>query len=390
VGSSHVDSASLDPSETNQQTLPPVVKAVWRGDAAEHWRIVRALQGVPDAPWRGRCSRMLGCSVSPLVGLTGAGAVGAVWFRCRDRLCPRCSRCRARESEGRIMAAIADADSLRFVTLTMQHTDKPLWEQVDALYTAFRELRRRVSWRTRVTGGVATVEVTRNASTGRWHPHLHVLITGSYYPQRDLADEWFDVTGHSRVVDIRAVHSRRHASRYVAKYAGKPADLANWPADAIAEYAAAMHRRRMVLTFGCLHGRRVDTDDEPERRAVRSHRVPLERVEARARGGCSRARDVLAALAAQSHTYARSIEARGMDAPPIARLNAETMRRSRASMRWLTAAWRDGRSDVWWGVARAEPRVRPPEPEPQPPPRPKMRDHTQPLSDWHVPETRKV
>lgn len=386
------------PSETNQHDtqIDP-----WAADAegrpgcwgsglerAAHGRglalrdkIALALASVPNAPWQSRVHRLVGCCANPCAGITTAGSVGVVWFRCRDRLCPTCARARSRQVEKRVAAAVRAADSLRFLTLTLRSTTAPLADEVRRLYDAFRAMRRLAEWKAHVTGGVAVLEITRNEKTGQWHPHLHVLVDGKFWHQSRISQAWLQVTGDSQVVDIRAVRSRREAGRYIAKYAAKPADLAAWPMHAIAEFAAAIHRRRMVLTFGTMHGQVVDGDEEPERHQVDRAHVPLAVLEMRCSNGCGLARRVLSAIAAQSASYAHALAVRSGSIPlHVPRATAHDLARARAAMAALHRQWQ--RCPAGFELGR---RWHRPRPTPPPPPRDRRPNasSTPGLSDWH-------
>jgi hypothetical protein len=276
--------------------------------------------------------------------------------------------------------AIKHADSLRFLTFTLRSSDEPLRDQLDRLYASLRQLRRTAEWQRHVRGGIATVEVTRNPRTGQWHPHLHVLADGTYWKQSQLSAAWRAVTGDSPIVDIRAVRSRNAAAQYVAKYAAKPLDMRGWPLDAIADLAAALHRRRLVLTFGSLHGHKLDADDERERGQVEASHVPIHAVEQRARMGCRLARTVLAALVSQSAVYARSLSRRDADLkPPVPQATARTMHRATLAVRVLHRRWQ--RHPATFTLDRRWPP--PPRPPTPPPPRARLRDRTAPLdASW--------
>lgn len=402
-------SASLDPRnegdlETNQQPLPsdpyvldrnrpleltsPIGAAVFGDALAERRRILSALREAPNRPWANRVVRMEGCCNVPAVGLTDAGAVGAVWFRCRDRLCPLCARIRSRQVAERVTAACSKADSVRFLTLTIKSQDAPLAEQLDALYDALRRLRRTADWKAHVVGGVGTVEVTRNARTGQWHPHLHLLVDGKYWHQPGIVRVWKEVTGDSSIVHIKAVRSKRQVAEYIAKYSAKPTDMSHWPVEAVQDYAAAIHRRRMLLTFGTLHNIAVEGDDEHELQRITTDRIPLGQVERRSRIGCRSAQLVLAALAKQSLAYARSLRNRVEGYRPVLappeRLADEN---PAAAHRQLATLWENHRTTF---ESHVVPPV-PPPPPPEPPGRRINARSTPPLDDsWLQGETRKL
>lgn len=381
---------SLERLETIEQGLSISVQssAAHSRHRIERLRIMSALADDATGTWSKRVAKMADCCSTPGVGLTPAGAVGCVWFRCRDRLCPLCANARSRQVTDRVITATRNADSLRFLTLTLVSSDRPLREQLDDLYRYYREFRRTKAWRSHVFGGIATVEVTRNAETGRFHPHLHVLIDGTFWRQGEIADAWEAVTGTSRVCDIRAVRSRSKFAAYIAKYASKPAAIGDWPPDAILEYAEAIHRRRMVLATGNMHASKVEGDDEPERERITGDRIPLHALERRTNLGCTRSAVVLASLASQSAAYQSSLAVRTPGtSPTLTHGQSGKLHDHRRAFAELLALWSDdpvcfvnGGSGAW---------VEPPKPK-----RPKgtgrLRDSTAPLADWHRRDTRHV
>lgn len=355
-----------DPFDVDSQNLPGVLgdgltRSVHAKGGKARERVALALASVPDSPWRSRVSRFVGCCSNPCAGVTSAGAVGAVWFRCRDRLCSTCSHHRAGQVKARAMAATQHADHLRFITLTLAHSDTPLIDQVKRLYECFQRLRRRPEWKKHVRGGMAVLEVKISEKDGLWHPHLHVLADGIYWHQGEISRVWHDVTGDTRVVDIRAVYSRKNAAGYVAKYGAKPPELEKWPLAKIAEYAAAIHRRRMVLTFGTLHGHKVDGDDEKERSYVEQAHVPIAAIEQRATNGCVLARSLLRALAASNAAYKLTLERRNArETVCPGRTSERDIRRSRAAMLALHRHWQRCPARFTLGGRSAAPQHVPP------------------------------
>lgn len=151
------------------------------------------------------------------------------------------------------------------LTLTLRHRAGPLHLQMDRLYTCFRNLRAREAWRENVAAGAAAVEIT-TGRLGSWHVHMHVLIVGRYWSQRDISAEWLAVTGDSDIVDIRAMPTER-AVGYAAKYLGKGASSdveQNEPM--LIEAIKALKGRRMLIVFGDWFGKLCEEDQEiPEK-----------------------------------------------------------------------------------------------------------------------------
>lgn len=139
------------------------------------------------------------------------------------------------------------------VTLTKRHTGQTLPMMLDEVADAFKELRRTPMWKKAVKGGVYVYEVTRGAKGDAWHAHVHVLCDGEFLKQKELSSEWLKITGDSPIVHVKYIHQRETGASYVARYVGKPTGMEKWNGEEIVEYAVAVHRRRLVHTFGRVH-----------------------------------------------------------------------------------------------------------------------------------------
>jgi hypothetical protein len=254
-------------SELNTDSRPPQTTSQWRMHRRhEHRRavIIDALQGDPDDAFRRQVDRMWDCCRYPSIWDTPGGTVALSLSRCKCRLCPLCADARARECSRRTEELVRTMNAPRFITLTVRAETTSLSAQLDALSAAFRRLRSRASWSSHVTSSVYALEITYNASSGLWHPHLHVIADGIFWSHASLKEEWISATSGSSVVDIRAVPDRKRAAHYIAAYVSKPADVERWPPEKICEYADAIHGRRMLHTTGKLHGKTPDKDTEEE------------------------------------------------------------------------------------------------------------------------------
>lgn len=183
--------------------------------------------------------------------------------QCHDRWCIPCQTQRAARMSANISRLIIE-NQPRFLTLTLRHSATPLRDQIARLYACFNNFRRRESWRTNVNGGAAFLEVKLSAKDGLWHVHLHCLITGSYWKQTEIAEEWHAVTGDSFIVDVRRISGAEDAARYVCKYVTKPADQSVYrDTDKLDEMIVSLAGRRMCLTFGSWRGQKLDAVPEP-------------------------------------------------------------------------------------------------------------------------------
>lgn len=228
-----------------------------------------------DQAIQNRSQKIQDCCRYPTIRVDSQGELFFSPSRCRDRLCPLCARIASRQTQARVQIAIEKWDQCRHLTLTLKSTDSPLVEQLDRLIGCFRRVRQRRWWKSRVKGGIGTVEITFNKTTNQWHPHLHLLLDGSYMPHAEISDQWRDVTGDSPIVYITAVHGREEATRYIAKYVTKPADVVTLDQDRAVELAKALSGRRTLIAFGAAHGVKLPVREKGTDHTGSSHVVGL-------------------------------------------------------------------------------------------------------------------
>jgi hypothetical protein len=181
---------------------------------------------------------------------------------CRCRHCEPCQKAKAGRMAANLRKRLGEskAGTVRFITLTLRHDDRPLADQLRHLYAAFKMLRKDPCWRSTQKGGAAILEVKHNGS--HWHPHLHVLAEGVYLDQRRLSDAWADATGsthptgaRSHVIDIRILSRHEDAAHYLTKYVTKGTSGDVWESiDLSQEWITATKGVRTANTFGCWRG----------------------------------------------------------------------------------------------------------------------------------------
>lgn len=221
--------------------------------------------------------RLRNCGQSMGMTCTHCGDHTQVLTRCKKKWCPSCQRSIAAKRTARMRGAIKTFQWPLFVTLTMTNSHDP--ESVRKLRQAFGKLRNRKIWKSRVTAGVAAVEVT-NKGAG-WHPHLHALIDCRWLAihtpepprgikgeelkiytesaQRELSANWAEILGQEMAV----IHVKRaHGSTVIdeiLKYSIKGSDLLTAP-QKIAPMLRMLDMTRLVTTFGTLHGKGKELD----------------------------------------------------------------------------------------------------------------------------------
>lgn len=178
------------------------------------------------------------------------GQVRVMSNSCHLRWCPVCAGKRKNYITHSVAAWIRKQKHPKFITLTIRHTDSPLYFQIRELYKSFTRLRRMKFFKTAVPGGVWFFQVKKSKNDNRWHPHLHCLITGDYIPIRHLKNKWRKVTTGSDIVDIRPVKDKDGAANEVARYATTPCALVKLPVDDAVEMASAIEGRKVCGTWG--------------------------------------------------------------------------------------------------------------------------------------------
>ncbi len=132
---------------------------------------------------------------------------------CKSWGCPHCVKLRKLSAEevvnGGVWRAQDSGERLRFMTLTAPSEGLTMPE----LGAAWNRLRSTLKKNDLLREYVAVAELQ-----DRGEPHLHVIASGEYVPQADLAN-WGEKAGFGRVSDIRAVRGtgRRSITGYLLK-----------------------------------------------------------------------------------------------------------------------------------------------------------------------------
>jgi hypothetical protein len=251
-------------SETNQHPLEVqshAQRCVHQAVDRQRSLIVDALWESSDSALKRRAEKIGLCCVAPMIFADSDSMPVCVAGYCRDRLCPTCMRRRAFKVRQRLCSLVSSMNAPRFLTLTERDNSDPLSVRMDRITAAVRKLRHTKEWKRHVVGGVMVWETTRNEKAGTWHPHVHLIIDGEFWSHSSLLSAWKAALGSDGTARIEACHDRNKSARYLAKYLAKDSELAAWPAKTIEEFATAMHRRRLVATFGRMHKLNVDLCD---------------------------------------------------------------------------------------------------------------------------------
>lgn len=226
--------------------------------------IVRALMTSWMPESRKWAQRLSSCCANAFLHIETATGEARPWLaRCGSRLCPFCGKARRSRVADQVHQLVKPMKAPRHITLTYRSRDESLRVQLQSMRAALSKLRRTPAWRSRVTGGVYAIEITRNPNTELWHPHLHLIVDGAYFPQPLLAQLWSECMEGGEHVWIRKVDSTKAAAWEISKYIGKPPPSEAWPDRATLDYAFAVHGTRMLQGFGNCHGKTTPEPDEP-------------------------------------------------------------------------------------------------------------------------------
>lgn len=243
----HVASDSLDYDSSDLKQDVAFRHSYWQH---RRERVYRVLQTIGHDPMR--VHRFAHCGAGAWV----QRAIGektkfrVISAKCHDRFCEACQREKRLKISRNLMSKLPDG-RVRFVTLTLRSSATPLDQQIDRMLKAFAKMRRGRRLSKCFVGGIWFLEVTKNAKTNLWHPHVHCLVQGDYIPLDLLRLEWHRCTGDSYIVDVRDIKHVKEVCGYVTKYAAKAVNLAALQSEAdLAEAMAVFRGQRMFAAFG--------------------------------------------------------------------------------------------------------------------------------------------
>lgn len=296
------------------------------------------------------------CCRHAAVWKRGDGGLAVSRARCKSRLCPLCGQIRAKQMATELDRRTRGMEVMRFLTLGVRGTGEKLAVQVKRLMGNFARLRRTKAWRRHVTGGAATVEITWSAAKSVWHPHLHILIDGQYWAQKEILAVWQEICADQASVDIRLIYSRRQLTNYMTKYVTKSQAAEGVPAARLEDWILGMKGVRMLITFGTMHGKKAKK--EPEETPAAAERIcSLAEIAEYARWGDDEARTL----------YKGLLRLRRFPAATDQSVEAAEIRAGHASVAamldtWLRRVNAELLTGYGDGAAKAAPPPRPPDP----------------------------
>ena len=254
--------AKLPVSVAQQNDLQ---KAVHKLHWQERIELIAALAQSSRPADNKTAARLAACAQVARLWLDPAkGRVSNIITRCGVRICPWCTHHRTARAKYQILEVMGKMASPRTIVLTARSNDQPLATQLKKLRDDFHKLRRNKKWKALVTSGIYTVEVTYNPRAMTWHPHVHLIIDGQFFPQPLLSSLWKQATGDSNIVWIHKIDDALSSAMELAAYIGKPPKLKEMPNDKLREYVQATAHVRMLQTFGkAKTAKTIDQDPRP-------------------------------------------------------------------------------------------------------------------------------
>lgn len=215
----------------------------------------------------------------------------AIPARCNSVACPHCARLISQERAMSVLEVLQNhknPQNLRMMTLTVQNCPRNgLKNAVSALHGAFktfRDTKGRAHWKRYVDGYIWNLEVSFNHKNSSWHPHIHLIYDGKFWPEKELKQAWVcaqrahgfqasekypgvwlerlyfkDSTGRKRPVETQ--DELYGAAREVSKYNLKPLEAGQMKhADTVELLEALFNVRR----FGACGTLEIDLEKKRE------------------------------------------------------------------------------------------------------------------------------
>lgn len=201
-------------------------------------------------------SRIWYCGTS--IGLTYDGLIASANF-CRNRFCPTCQWRRSvklfRQNYECFNWIKAKYPGCRFVFLTLTVRNVPIDSLVSRLAdmsAAWNRFTQRRDFKVLgLLGWLRTLEVTRNAHTGTYHPHFHVVLVvprGCWLPGHSWWLRCWQLAARDEsimFVNLRVLDGSKSSIEEVSKYVVKDSDFAGsaWVSEFPQLYKALSHVR---------------------------------------------------------------------------------------------------------------------------------------------------
>ena len=239
--------------------------------------LISALAASYNPKDKSRASRLNECGRTARIYIDPTTNRVSPWIqRCGSRLCPTCGRRRTAKLQDQVAAIVRPMQAPKHLVLTRQADDASLDACLRTMKAGFHWLRRQPEWKASVTGGLYTLECKHNATTARWHVHIHAIIDGHFLPRAKLLQAWQRRFPGSWSQHISAITDTPAAIQEICKYVTKPPGLTTWQPRTIREYACNITHHRLIQTFGDTHGNTVTQKRDIPEPSPQAYTVQIE------------------------------------------------------------------------------------------------------------------
>ena len=178
-------------------------------------------------------------------------------YRCEQRICPVCTRIRAKILRGeieQILKSINKTKTNKFMHLTltknMFNVSNITPSKVRIFNENVRKLINLLYPKTKNCGALSILEFGKNLSI-----HSHIIIFGPYRSQRLISKKWKEITGDSHIVFIRSIQDQKIAINYLLKYISKPPKFSD--PNLYPQFLKAIRGVRKVHRYGIFYNFKV-------------------------------------------------------------------------------------------------------------------------------------
>lgn len=179
----------------------------------------------------------------------GCGDWQGMAYRCNLKFCPLCNWRIARARADLLRLWSFQIKQPKHVVLTVRNFPTLTRSRIRGVAKAFSRLRRQKVWRD-VKGGCVSTEIT-NEGRG-WHLHLHIMVDARWVDAGALALLWGKLVGQDfGIVKVKDCRGQEYLGE-ITKYVVKPAELASWAPEEIAQFIHAIKGIRFFASFGTL------------------------------------------------------------------------------------------------------------------------------------------
>ncbi|MCI0351668.1 MAG: protein rep, partial [Acidobacteriales bacterium] len=179
---------------------------------------------------------------------------------CQHKLCPFDMRARRLRLVKKYRPLLQRMAQPRYIVFSKENCAfDELGAGIASLWSAFEKLRHRKIWKS-VKAAIAALEVTYNAETHTWHPHINVLFDGRYIPQADLLAQWNELHNGCADAGVWIEMADFDSLEELFKYITKLVDFVG-NAEAVELFLKQTKGLRFVRAYGECYD--TELDDEP-------------------------------------------------------------------------------------------------------------------------------